>query len=131
MAGSQREATEAEIRLAVGEPESDIGHIDTVLEALNQACYFLNSERRRFRFSVSPNLNKLLADRRGNIQPQKIDERIRAEIKKAFPKEGGVEIKAFVEESGHVPDRPGRCWECCRPTGRWRTRRRPRSMLTQ
>lgn len=103
---SKGEATEPEIRLAVGEPDWDIGHIDTVLETLNQACYYLNSERRRFRFSLSPNLNKLLADRRANVSPQKIDERIRAEVKKVFTKAEGLEVKAFVEESGNVPDRP-------------------------
>ncbi len=103
---SKGEATEPEIRLAVGEPDWDIGHIDTVLETLNQACYYLNSERRRFRFSLSPNLNKLLADRRANINPQKIDDRIRAEVKKVFTKAEGLDVKAFVEESGNVPDRP-------------------------
>jgi len=100
------EATEPEIRLAVGEPDWDIGHIDTVLETLNQACYYLNSERRRFRFSLSPNLNKLLADRRANVNPQKIDERIRNEVKKVFIKADGLDVKAFIEESGNVPDRP-------------------------
>ena len=103
---SKGEATEPEIRLAVGEPDFDMGHIDTVLETLNQACYYLNSERRRFRFSLSPNLNKLLADRRANVSPQKIDERVRAEVKRAFTKSEGLDVKAFVEESGNVPDRP-------------------------
>lgn len=100
------EATEPEIRLAVGEPDWDIGHIDTVLEALNQSCYFLTSERRRFRFSLSPNLNKLLADRRANISPQKIDERVRAEVKKTFAKSEGMDVRLFPEKSGDVTDRP-------------------------
>lgn len=103
---SKGEATEPEIRLAVGEPDWDIGHIDTVLETLNQACYYLNSERRRFRFSLSPNLNKLLADRRANIGAQKIDERVRAEVKKAFAKSNGVDVVMFPEKSGNVTDRP-------------------------
>jgi len=103
---SKGEATEPEIRLAVGEPDWDIGHIDTVLEALNQSCYYLNSERRRFRFSLSPNLNKILADRRANISPQKIDERVRAEVKKAFAKSEGMDVVPFPEKSGAVTDRP-------------------------
>ena len=32
---SKLEATEPEIRLAIGEPDWDIGHIDTVLETVN------------------------------------------------------------------------------------------------
>ncbi len=103
---SKLEATEPEIRLAIGEPDWDIGHIDTVLETLNQACYYLNSQNRRFRFSLSPNLNKLLADRRANISPQKIDERVRAEIKKAFSKSEGLDVVLFPEKSSNVTDRP-------------------------
>lgn len=100
------EATEPEIRLAVGEPDLDIGHIDTVLEALNQTCYYLNSERRRFRFSVRANLNQILADRRASISAQKIDDRIRAEVKKAFTKSNGIDVRFFPEKSGDVTDRP-------------------------
>jgi hypothetical protein len=103
---SKLEATEPEIRLAIGEPDWDIGHIDTVLETLNQACYYLNSQNRRFRFSLSPNLNKLLADRRANISPQKIDERVRAEIKKTFSKSEGLDVVLFPEKSSNVVDRP-------------------------
>ena len=103
---SKLEATEPEIRLAIGEPEWDIGHIDTVLETLNQACYYLNAQNRRFRFSLSPNLNKLLADRRANISPQKIDDRVRAEIKKAFSKSDGLDVVLFPEKSSNVVDRP-------------------------
>src|SRR5262249_51715043 len=55
------EATVPEIRLAVGEPELDIGNVETVLETLSSACYFLSVERNRYRFSLLPNLNKLLA----------------------------------------------------------------------
>lgn len=103
---SKGEATEPGIRLAVGEPDMDIGHIDTVLETLNQTCYYLNAERRRFRFSLSPNLNKLLADRRASISAQKIDERVRAEVKKTFAKPEGMDVRLFPEKSGDVTDRP-------------------------
>lgn len=103
---SKLEATEPEIRLAIGEPDWDIGHIDTVLETLNQACYYLNSQNRRFRFSLSPNLNKLLADRRANVSAQKIDERVRAEVKKAFAKAEGLDVVLFPEKSSNVTDRP-------------------------
>jgi len=103
---SKGEATEPEIRLAVGEPDWDIGHIDTVLEAINQTCYFLNSERRRYRFSLSPNLNKLLSDRRASISAQKINDCVRDEVKKAFAKTEGMDVVLFPEKSGAVTDRP-------------------------
>ena len=67
--GQQRgEATLPEVRLAVGEPSTDIGHVEHCLESLTDACYFLTAEKNRFRFSFHANLNKLLADRRASVQ---------------------------------------------------------------
>ena len=58
MAGEHRkEATEPEVRLAVGEPHLNIGNIETVLEALTDRCYYLTYENKRYRFSLIPNLN--------------------------------------------------------------------------
>ena len=44
-AGSKAEATLPEIRLAVAEPDLDIGNVETVLEALSTTCYYLSAER--------------------------------------------------------------------------------------
>src|SRR5262249_1423986 len=44
------EATQPEIRLAVAEPDLDLGHVETVLEDLTSSCYYLHTERNRFRF---------------------------------------------------------------------------------
>lgn len=100
------DATVPEIRLGVGEPELDIGNIETVLESLTEACYFLTVERTRYHFSLKENLNKRFADRRANIQPPKIDERARAEIQKVFSAGSGVERLYFPEHSSQITDRP-------------------------
>ncbi|NMC22076.1 MAG: DUF499 domain-containing protein, partial [Thermogutta sp.] len=100
------EATVPEIRLAVGEPELDIGHIETVLETLSRECYYLSVERNRYRFSTTENLIKRYSDRRASISDKAIDERVRAEIQKAFAAEEGVERIFFPEKSNAVPDRP-------------------------
>jgi hypothetical protein len=99
------EATVPEIRLAVAEPEVDIGNVETVLEALGTSCYFLSIDKNRYRFSLSPNLNKILSDRRASIQPSKIDERLRSEIQTVFSAGSGVERIYFPEKSGQIPDR--------------------------
>ena len=99
------EATVPEIRLAVAEPEVDIGNVETVLEALETSSYFLSIDKNRYRFSLSPNLNKILADRRASIQPSKIDERLRSEIQTVFSAGSGVERIYFPEKSGQIPDR--------------------------
>ena len=100
------EATVPEIRLAVAEPELDIGNVETVLDALSESCYYLSVERNRYRFSPKENLNKRFADRRASIQKPKIEERVRAEIQKVFVKEQGVELIFFPEKSNQIPDRP-------------------------
>jgi hypothetical protein len=101
------EATVPEIRLSVGEPGLEIGNIETCLESLTEACYFLTVERTRYHFSLKENLNKRFADRRASIQPPKIDERARAEIQKVFPKLLGMDQPIyFPEQSGAIPDRP-------------------------
>jgi hypothetical protein len=103
---AKAEATVPEIRLAVAEPGLDIGNIETVLETLGTSCYYMSVERNRYRFSLSPNLNKLLADRRASIQTPKIDERVRNEIQKVFAAGSGVERVFYPEKSGQIPDRP-------------------------
>ncbi len=100
------EATVPEIRLAVGEPDLDIGHVETVLETLGQTCYYLSVERNRYRFSTTENLIKRYSDRRASIADKAIDERVRSEIQKVFTAQEGIERVFFPEKSNAVPDRP-------------------------
>ena len=60
---TKTEATLPEVRLAVADPDIDIGNVETVLESLTESCYFLSVEKNKYRFSLLPNLNKLLSDR--------------------------------------------------------------------
>ncbi len=99
------DATVPEIRMAVAEPGLDIGNVETALEALSATCYFLYVDRNRYRFSLSPNLNKLLADRRASIQPPRIQEQIRDEVKKVFSEGSAVELVFFPDKSSQIPDR--------------------------
>ena len=105
------EATVPEIRLALGEPDLDSGNVDTVLEALVTHCYYLGVQKNKYRFSFTPNLNKMLADRRASIDPKKIEETVRAEVQRVFSMndpsvQGGVERRFFPERSSDVPNRP-------------------------
>ena len=98
-------ATIPEIRLSVGEPGVDIGSIETALENLISACYYLDTDGNRYWFSIRPTLNKLLADRRATISDEKIKERIEEEIKKVFSKGPQIERIFFPEQSNQIPDR--------------------------
>lgn len=101
-----QEASVPEIRLAVGQPESDIGNIETVLEALTDACYYLNVEKTRYKFSLKENLNKRFADRRATVQGPQVDEEVKREIQKIFAQKTLVERVFFPEKSLQVSDRP-------------------------
>ena len=103
---TRAEATSPEIRLAVAEPDIDIGHVETVLEALTDACYYLTVERNHYHFSFKENLNKRYADRRANIKETAINDCVRAEIRKVFSASNGIEPVFFPEKSGQVPDKP-------------------------
>jgi len=102
---AREEATLPEIRLALGEPDLDIGNIETALESLTEACYYFICEKSKYRFSLVPNLNKLLADRRASIQESAISEIVRAEIQRVFASGPGVERVFFPENSVQIPDR--------------------------
>ena len=99
------EATVPEIRLAVAEPSLDIGNVETVLETLSTDCYYLSIEKNKYRFSLSPNLNKILADRRANVQASRITSRVTAEIQKVFVPSQGIQPIYFPENSSAVPNR--------------------------
>lgn len=101
-----KETSIPEIRLAVGEPDSNIGNIETVLEALTDACYYLNVEKTRYKFSLKENLNKRFADRRATVQGPQVDEEIKREIQKIFAPKEFVERVFFPEKSIQISDRP-------------------------
>jgi hypothetical protein len=103
---ARADATLPEIRLAVAEPDLDVGNIETALDTLSTSCYYLSAEKNRYRFSLSPNLNKVLADRRASVLPPRVEERIRAEVQKVFAEGKGVIDRIFFpEKSGQIPDR--------------------------
>ncbi len=81
---TRAEATVPEIRLAVAEPDLDIANVESALEALDESCYYLRADHNRYRFSMSPNLNKLLTDRRSGVSTRDIDERVKQVVQEAF-----------------------------------------------
>ena len=105
MIAAKAHATLAELRLAVAEPDIDIGNVETVLEALTDTCYFLESERNRYWFRETPGLNKILADRRAIVKTTQVRDRVRAETQKVFKDGPRVERVYFPEKSADIPNR--------------------------
>ncbi|MDR1924760.1 MAG: DUF499 domain-containing protein [Planctomycetaceae bacterium] len=97
-------ATEPEIRLAVSEPGLDIGNIETALDALCSSCYYLVANNKKYWFSIAPNLNKLLGDRRASVTQKRITERVRTEIEKVFLPHNGIKRVFFPQKSSDISD---------------------------
>ena len=104
---NKAEATLPEIRAAVGGPDVNLADVETVLEGLSSTCYYLNWDRNRYRFSLSPNLNQILVTSRGAVKPKAIEERIRKTTEDLF-REGPkfLDRRFFPDRSNDVPDRP-------------------------
>jgi len=116
-------ATLPEIRLAVGEPELDLGNIENALDALD-CCYYLRVEGRRYWFSHAPNIKKLLADRRATIADDAVEERARETVRKVFGLGAGFDRRYFPESSGDIPDSPVLTLVVVAPDKAWETSRR-------
>src|SRR5262249_35259137 len=82
MSQARAAATVPEIKTGVFGPDANTADLDNVLEGLATTCYYLNWERNRYRFGLSPNLNQILVARRGAVQARAIDERIRQQTEK-------------------------------------------------
>ncbi|MEB3175418.1 MAG: DUF499 domain-containing protein [Cyanobacteriota bacterium] len=98
------EATVPEIRLAVAEPNLDVANLETVLDNLRSECYYLTVNQTRYKFSIYPNLNKLLADRRANISSDAIDERLQTETRKIFTGAQGLQVIPFPTVPSSLPN---------------------------
>ncbi|MBD1838873.1 DUF499 domain-containing protein [Coleofasciculus sp. FACHB-501] len=101
-------ATLPEVRLAIADSNINIGDVETVLDTLKTDCYYLIVESTKYHFSLSPNLNKILADRLASVQAEGIIERVETEIKKAFSSPSGVDVSVrhFPKQSSEIPNIP-------------------------
>jgi len=107
MSRSKAEATLPEIKTGVADPELNLVDVDNVLEGLVGTCFYLNWDRNRYRFGLTPNLNQILVVRRGAVQEKAIEERIKKDTEKLFG-EGSKEIdrRFWPKRSNDVPNRP-------------------------
>lgn len=110
MTQGKADASVPEIKTDVFGPDSNLADLDNVLEELSSTCYYLNWDRNRYRFGLSPNLNQILVNRRGAVQAKAIDERIRQQTQKLFDKHTAdgskhLDRKYFPNRSNDIPNR--------------------------
>lgn len=111
MSQAKAEATVPEIKTAVFGPDTNMVELDDVLEGLASTCYYLNWDRNRYRFGLTPNLNQILVTRRGAVQAKAIDECIRQRTQRIFDKNPTdacklISRKYFPVRTNDVPNLP-------------------------
>ncbi|MCI0512723.1 ATP-binding protein, partial [candidate division KSB1 bacterium] len=99
-------ATIPEIKLSVGEPDLDIGLVDSVLQALIDSCYYLTAANNKYKFSTQENLIKRFSDRRAGILTPAINELVELEVRKVFEKGTAIGKIMFPEKNNQISDRP-------------------------
>jgi len=93
-----------EIRLALSHPEFDIANTETMLENLDVNCHYFMVEGGKYRFSMTPNLNKVLSDTKSSIKDKTIDEYLERQVKKIFKGYPGIGLVQFPEKSSDIRD---------------------------
>jgi len=102
-------ASVPEIKAAVGAPDLNLAEVDNVLEGLATSCYYLSLDANRYRFSLNPNLNKVLTDRKAGVHPNAIEELLKKEIETQYkhkPADMEIDCRYWPENTSAVPNRP-------------------------
>ena len=108
---ARAEASLPEIKTNVCGPDVNTADVDTALEGLASTCFYLQWERNRYRFGLSPNLNQVLVSRRGSVQEKAMEERIRKRTELLFNKNPSESCKLlgrefFPKRSNDVKEMP-------------------------
>lgn len=102
-------ASVPEIRLAVGQPDLDIGHVETVLEAMAPpagVCFYLDVQNRGYWFSTKANLTQVLAQRKADVRDDQVKETVLAAVQREFGQQSrdGVARIFFPARSSDIPN---------------------------
>ncbi len=108
---SRADAALPEIKTDVCGPDVNMADVDTALEGLAGTCFYLQWDRNRYRFGLTPNLNQMLVNRRGSVQQKAIDERIRKRTEELFRKKSNdacklIDHEFFPKRSNDVKEVP-------------------------
>ncbi len=98
-----RGATLAELHLASARPEIDFGTVPGVVLQMKERFHFINTEGERFRFSTTPNLNRILLDAKNGVDDEQVRERLEAELRKLLA-QAPLSPYIWPESPGDIAD---------------------------
>ncbi|MFA5890842.1 MAG: DUF499 domain-containing protein [Actinomycetota bacterium] len=99
-------ASAAQMLLGVGRPGLSRGLIEDVRDALEGALWYMRLEGGRYRFTTEPNLNKVVIEREGAIDDERIETLLREAIARVAPGSATLRVETRVESSADLPDDP-------------------------
>jgi hypothetical protein len=97
----------ADLHLAMLQPGDDPTLLEKTLSELEDKCWFLDFDGRRYRFKTEPSLNKIIADEMPSIGRAKPKNELNNRIRNIW-KKGIFEPQYFPSEAGEVDDDAGK-----------------------
>ena len=102
---SDKAATLADLRFALGDPNTETTAIDAAVQALYTRCYYLRRVGEvGWRFGYKPNLRKFHADRKAAINPEQVDKQMGAVVQQLFRHKAEINLAFFPKSSDDIPD---------------------------
>ena len=102
--GASRGVDAHHLRLATVQPGHGVAVYNDALTRLARDLYHLYTEDGRYYFHVEPNLNRVAADRRGNIELHEIDDYIVGRLRNATGRRSDVIICPDQADRNAVPE---------------------------
>ncbi len=99
-------ATSSDVYLGTLRPGEDPSLADEALGAALAEAWHLISDGLRWRFTIEPNANRIIASEMDNVTESDVTEELDRRIRNLFPSEGELKVVHGPSAPAHVPDEP-------------------------
>ncbi len=97
-------ASAVQMLMGVGRPGLSRGLVEDVRDGLEGSLWYMRLEGGRYRFTTEPNLNKVVLEREGAINEDRIEALLREAIGTVAPSTPELRVEPRVEASADLPD---------------------------
>ena len=97
-------ASAVQMLIGVGRPGLSRGLVEDVRDGLEGSLWYMRLEGGRYRFTTEPNLNKVVLEREGAINEDRIETLLREAIGTVAPSTPELRVEPRVEASADLPD---------------------------
>ncbi len=97
-------ASAVQMLIGVGRPGLSRGLVEDVRDGLEGSLWYMRLEGGRYRFTTEPNLNKVVLEREGAINEDRIETLLREAIGAVAPSTPELRVEPRVEASADLPD---------------------------